>query len=652
MAVTEQVTILLKAKDQASHVIDGVTGKMGGLSKLALGATAATAAAATAMVAGLTKVVSDGVGKAMEMEQRVADIASVMGMAANDVAPLQDLIANLGLDPTLKVNATEAADAIEMLAKNGLSMTEILDGAARATVLLANSTGGDFSVAADVATDAMAQFGIDAANMQDAVNQITGVTVNSKFTINDYALALAQAGGVASGVGVDFEDFNAVIAAISPLFASGSDAGTSFKTMLQRLIPQSNDATDAMRALGLFTGLTTEEYAKTEEKLAKVNAEIAALDPTTDGYADKLAKLQTEQALLNSTLVEGQNAFFNADGSMKSMTEIAGILQRATAGLSEEQKNQMISTIFGTDAMRAAFGLMNAGEADVLALKDKIGDVSAEESAATRMGTLKGALEILGGQYDALTTRIGEAFLPMVRTMVDRFVELTDTYGPNVVQAFEGIAGGIEQFMVKWGEYWPKLSQILFDEKTGIVASIQDIMDSVTEFAAFISGGGNGADFSWIDFWVKVAQSTTLAIKSMLEGIADLMQSFSLMGQAVDALRAGDWGKAGELAQQIGGKLGNALYQGTIFSAIDRGKQINEMWEGRAAGGPVRGNRPYWVGERGPELFVPQGSGHIVPNSQVDNRRVFTVENLNIMGGGNAADDVLSSVQLLTALYG
>jgi phage-related minor tail protein len=32
---------------------------------------------------------------------------------------------------------------------------------------------------------------------------------------------------------------------------------------------------------------------------------------------------------------------------------------------------------------------------------------------------------------------------------------------------------------------------------------------------------------------------------------------------------------------------------------------------GRATGGPVAPGRPYWVGERGPELFVPTASGRV-----------------------------------------
>jgi lambda family phage tail tape measure protein len=37
----------------------------------------------------------------------------------------------------------------------------------------------------------------------------------------------------------------------------------------------------------------------------------------------------------------------------------------------------------------------------------------------------------------------------------------------------------------------------------------------------------------------------------------------------------------------------------------------------KAEGGPVKGNQPYIVGEKGPELFVPPGAGKIIPNNQM-----------------------------------
>ena len=51
----------------------------------------------------------------------------------------------------------------------------------------------------------------------------------------------------------------------------------------------------------------------------------------------------------------------------------------------------------------------------------------------------------------------------------------------------------------------------------------------------------------------------------------------------------------------------------------------------RADGGPVMGNKPYIVGERGPELFVPSGAGSIIPNGA-------TVSN-----GGNSVTNVTNN---------
>lgn len=392
--MASKLDILIQAKNEASGPIDQVKKSLGGLGTVAGTTIAAAGAASVAAIAGVTGVIAAGVGKAADMEQRVADIASVMGVAYDEAQPLSSLISQLGIDPKLKVDATQAADAIEMLARNGVSMQEILDGAARSTVLLANATGADFATSADVATDVMALFGIEAENMKNAVDGIYGVTSNSKFSMDDYALALAQGGGVAAAAGVEFEDFNTTIAAISPYFGSGSDAGTSFKTMLQRLIPGSKDATAAMKALGLMTE-------------------------------------------------DGANQFYDANGQLKSMSEISKLLNTALSGLSEEQKNAALNTIFGTDAIRAANALAEAGAGKFDELKTAMAGVNSEASASTRMNTFAGQMEILQGILDGLLMQIGQAFLPALRELADWATVFMDENGDAVVEWFRQLADWI-----------------------------------------------------------------------------------------------------------------------------------------------------------------------------------------------------------------
>lgn len=54
---------------------------------------------------------------------------------------------------------------------------------------------------------------------------------------------------------------------------------------------------------------------------------------------------------------------------------------------------------------------------------------------------------------------------------------------------------------------------------------------------------------------------------------------------------------------------------------------------GKAIGGPVRGGTPYMVGERGPEMFVPNSSGTIVPNNKMGGGGVVVNQTINLSAG-------------------
>lgn len=65
----------------------------------------------------------------------------------------------------------------------------------------------------------------------------------------------------------------------------------------------------------------------------------------------------------------------------------------------------------------------------------------------------------------------------------------------------------------------------------------------------------------------------------------------------------------------------------------------------RANGGPVSGGAPYIVGERGPEMFVPSGSGTIIPNHSMANQSVTNVTNnyINAIDTKSFEDRLLGS---------
>lgn len=459
-------------------------------------------------------VVGSVIGSAADMEQSVADIAANMQLTGEETKKTADLISDLGIDPKLKVTATEAASAIEMLGKNGLSLQDILDGAARSTILLSNSTGADFSASADIATSAMASFGIQAKDMAGAINQIVGVTQNSKLDMNDYRLAISQAGGVAGAVGVEFDDFNAVLTGTAHLFGSGSDQGTAFKTFLQRLVPQSAEAADAMRDIGLYTGLTGKEFDKVQDKLIKVQAKMEDLDPTSKNYSERMAELSEEMSVLTSQLVGGSSAFFDANGNMKSAAEISESLRVAFSNLSEEQKISAATTIFGTDAMRMAFGVADLGTEAINRYKEAVGKTDAEESAAVRMNTLKGAWEIFTGIVESLSIKLGTAMLPALRQVVDSLIDLSGRVGPQ---------------LEAWGAQFGERLKMISD------AAVQLLNIGLAEGFAGIFGQFEDGSRNLDLLWEAMGMTQTEAMK-MSQRLIDTVTVIVDMAQAIGSL--------------------------------------------------------------------------------------------------------------------
>ena len=87
----------------------------------------------------------------------------------------------------------------------------------------------------------------------------------------------------------------------------------------------------------------------------------------------------------------------------------------------------------------------------------------------------------------------------------------------------------------------------------------------------------------------------------------------TIAGAFEDAILSGN--KLGETLRALAQDLLRLLFRQQITEPLAKGIGgfINAMF--RADGGPVTSGRPYVVGERGPELFVPANSGKIIPNS-------------------------------------
>lgn len=392
---------------------------------------AATAAGKGFLVAGGTIAAGMAVAvkAAVGFEQRMSGVKAVSGASGAEMQKLTDLALKLGA--ATKYNAEEAGQAIEELIKAGVSVPDVMNGAAKATVNLAAAGEIDLPKAAEIASNAMNTFSIAGSKMPKIADLIAGAANASAIDVKEFGYSVSQAGAVANLVGLSFDDLSVAIAEMGNAGIKGSDAGTSIKTFLSNLIP----TTDKQRALFVELGLVAVDTGENLKKLA-----AQGIKPVSNSYGDvvdALEKYVVQQGLAKEGSAKAmklaqeygnemgvlQNQFFDSEGKIKSFAEVQDLLQKSTAGLTKEQKLSALETMFGSDAIRAAAVFADNGAKGYNDMASAMSKVTAEGTAQERMNNLAGQWEELTGALETLAIDVGRILLPFLKDLVG-FIQL------------------------------------------------------------------------------------------------------------------------------------------------------------------------------------------------------------------------------------
>src|SRR5690606_33122309 len=257
------------------------------------------------------------------------------------------------------------------------------------------AAAGELSVAAAAGTaaTAMTQFRLGGEDVTHIADLLAAGAGKAQGDVSDMALALKQGGLVASQFGLSIEDTVGTLSAFASAGLIGSDAGTSFKTMLIALANPSKESAKLMKQLGITA--------------------------------------------------------YDAQGQFVGITNLAEQLQTKLGGLEEETRNQALAQIFGNDAIRAANVLYSQGSAGIQKWIDDVNDQGyAAETAATRLDNLKGDLEELSGALETALIGAGSDAQGPLRDMVqaltgiiNAWTDLDQATKSNVVRIVATVGG-------------------------------------------------------------------------------------------------------------------------------------------------------------------------------------------------------------------
>lgn len=384
---------------------------------------------------------------ASDFETQMSGVRAIVNGTAEEMDSLRDKALQLGADTSF--SASEAALAIEELAKAGIGVEDILNGAAEGAVALAAAGGVGLEEAAVIAANAMNQFGMGADQVVEVADILAGVANKGAADVSSLGSSLSQAGAVANLAGLSLKDTAIALGEMSDAGINGSDAGTSLKTMLNNLIPTTDRQIQKFKELNLLTfsaenamnalrenGVKplSKEQSVLEKQLAKLGAELSGSEVGSAKQIAATQKLALETGALN-------NAFFDAEGNVKNLAGLQGTLGKALEGMTREQKLASLELLFGADAMRATAIMSLEGRKGVQEYNKALKETSASEVAKARLDNLSGAMEEFRGSMETAMITIGSIFIPVLTKIVEGLTAVVNVFNslPKGVQIAIGV---------------------------------------------------------------------------------------------------------------------------------------------------------------------------------------------------------------------
>ncbi|WHY93760.1 phage tail tape measure protein [Neobacillus cucumis] len=361
---------------RATQNMQGMRAGVSGLTKsLGLAMSAGTAFGAAFMSA----------KKAMDFQSQMSSIKALTGATNSQMAEMKKVALDAGA--STKYSALEAAQGIEELLKAGITPATVKAGGLTAALNLATAGGLDLAEAAEIMSTSLNSFSKDGMKASDAANILAGTANASATDVHDLKYSLSAVAAVASGAGLSLKDTSSALGVLANKGLKGSDAGTSLKSMLLQLQP------------------TTKKTAKLFEVLG----------------------LETEK---------NGNAFYDSKDKLKSMADIAQVLHDKFKNLTDGQRQVAFKEAFGTDAIRAANILYEAGAKGIQKFQKAAANVTAFDVAKEKMNNAAGAVEVFKGALETFQIQVMTPLLPVIKQAGLQFASWMSSIKPEKIQSW------------------------------------------------------------------------------------------------------------------------------------------------------------------------------------------------------------------------
>lgn len=324
----------------------------------------------------LVGILPAAVSEFQALEESISGTVAILGGGASEFKALQDSILNVS--SATAATATEVGAVAQALSRAGFSLEEV-DNALGPIVQGAEATGTAYENMGNIVVNAIGAFGKEAGDAADIVDTLTVAANSSNQSVDDLGEALKYVGPVANTTGQELDDVGVALGVLANAGIKGSQAGTSFRTIL-------------------------------------TNLQIAA-----SGAGSEFTELTKGSARLEKALKLIGGNMTDANGELLKGEELIGELQRAMSGLSTGEKALVSKALAGNEGLPALNVLINASKDEVSGLADALDNRAGAAAAAanTALSGLSGSFKILNSNISAFLTQVGSLIAVVLKPLVD-----------------------------------------------------------------------------------------------------------------------------------------------------------------------------------------------------------------------------------------
>lgn len=466
------------------------TSKIGGAFKTVGKAAKTAMAAGSAAAVAFTKTSIDS---GMNFDTAMSQVAATMGTTVDKIGNVEAKAEEMGR--TTKYTATEAAEGMNILAQAGLSADEQISGIG--TVLnLASAGAMSLEESASYTAGAVKGFGDSMGNASYYADLMAKGATLANTNVRGLGEAFSGSAATAKNYGQSADSVTLSLLRLAEQNVTGSEASTALNRAMADLYTPTDNASKALDQLGLSA--------------------------------------------------------YKSNGEAKDFNDLVDELNGSLQGMTAEQKNNALATIFTTQGLQAFNKMTASSDATVQKFWKGIQDSSgsAAQQAATQLDNLKGDITLLSSATEGLELGFYNTFSGAIRGAIKGIT--SEVSGLAEAMESGGISGAfskLAQDAINFSGQLPGLTKIGGDLINGLISSVTQNSGSITtavgqllnNLASTISVGLNVFTSVGVNLLTTIASGMTQGIPTFLGQALPMLTQFteSLRSNAGKLINAG-----------------------------------------------------------------------------------------------------------------